>query len=232
MTTAQQLPLRFRLDNDATFDNFYVSDDAALAVHEVRRQAEGAGERFIALVAGVGRSHLLQASCVYSADRGADSRYIPLSDMISYPPSTVLDGADSCELVCLDDIHLIPGNTAWEKAVFDLYNRSLLTGCSLLVSSRLSELGSQFNLCDLQSRLQSFATYSLPRYDDEQLVELLIFRGNRRGLNISQHVAKFILRHSRRDLLGVVDVLSQLDDASFRLKKPITVPLVKAVFQW
>lgn len=230
MTTAQQLPLRFRLDNDATFEN-YCPLGADFVIHELKRQAAG-DQGNILLTGGAGKSHLLQASCALSWELGRDARYIPLADMLNHPPEAVLDGACDHQLICLDDIDLAVGCVAWEKAVFNLYNQLLENGGALLVSSRASFADLNFSLADLKSRLGGFAVFAMQSPSDDELAKVLSFRGAKRGLNLDHKVSAYILSRSRRDLVTLVDMLQDLDEASMRSKKRITVPFVKSVFQW
>lgn len=232
MTTAQQLPLRFRLDNDATFDNFHVSDDAALAVHEVRRQAEGAGERFIALVAGVGRSHLLQASCALSESGKRRGRYLPITSVADSSPEWVLDGLEGCDILCLDDIDAIVGDRAWEVALFNLYNAALANKQCWLVSCQQALIAEDFCLPDLYSRLRSFSTYRLPSLSDDELLKVVVTRCRARGIIIDEAVVRYILVRGRRDLHYLVDLVSKLDRSSLQMKRKVTIPFVKDVLGW
>lgn len=232
MTSAQQLPLRFRLDNEATFDNFFVTDGAALAVHEVRRQAHGDGERFICLVGGSGRSHLLQASCAAADSVAAASRYIPVKSVADSAPEWVLDGVESCDLLCLDDVDAIIGDRSWETALFNAYNAALSRGQAWLVSCQSPPLARAFCLADLHSRMRGFSTYRLPALTDEALLEIVSMRCRARGINIDDAVVRYILARGRRDLHSLVDVVVTLDRASLQLKRKVTIPLVKDVMGW
>ena len=232
MTTAQQIPLRFRLDNDATLDNFYVADEAALAVHELRRQAQGAGERYIYLLAGVGRSHLLQASCAMAEGASLTAQYLPIRSVAVSSPEWVLEGLEECDLLCLDDIDAVVGDRAWEVALFNLYNAALANGQSWLVSSRGGIQAERFCLPDLCSRMKSFSTYRLPVLGDDELLNVIVTRCRARGIIIDEAVVRYILSRGRRDLHYLVDLVAQLDRSSLQMKRKVTIPFVKDVMGW
>ena len=101
---------------------------------------------------GVGKSHLLHACSAYAAQLGITSVCLSCAELLQLSVE-VLDGLEQIDFICLDDIHLIAGNKLWEQAVFDLYNKVLEQGNTLLISGdqSVSQLG--LTLPDLISRL-------------------------------------------------------------------------------
>ena len=81
-----------------------------------------------------GKSHILQAVCHLAARKHQRTvSYIPLQQHAQFKPE-ILDGMENLDLVCIDDIYLIAGHIAWEKALFDFYNRMYERQKSLLIS--------------------------------------------------------------------------------------------------
>ena len=45
-----------------------------------------------------------------------------------------MQGIETLDLVCLDDVDRVLGRADWELALFNLYNRARQCGCALLVA--------------------------------------------------------------------------------------------------
>ena len=52
-----------------------------------------------------------------------------------------------------------------------------------------------------------------------------------RGLRLADEVVDFLLRHGRRELSSLRNVLDALDAASLERKRPITLPLLREMIQ-
>ena len=226
---SQQLVLNIYLDNAATFDNFYVGNNAILlkALHDMVR---GEGEPFVYCwgEVGVGRSHLLQACCHVSSQINKASVYIPLSRFQELTPE-VLIGLEAMSLVCLDNIDAVLGNSEWELALFHFYNRLRDANRKLLISANNPP---QYLLCDLPdlaSRLSSGLVFQVLSLDDEQKLAALQLRAKLRGFVLSEKVGKFLLHHKARDFSSLFSLLEKLDRVSLEQQKKLTIPFLKTV---
>jgi len=114
----EQLPLSVQLRDDATFENFY-AQNATQAVTQIQLSAQGQGELsiYISGPVGVGCSHLLQAACHEAQDRGSNSVYLPLDELVLYSPA-VFENLEDLPLIALDNLHVIAGLPKWEEALF------------------------------------------------------------------------------------------------------------------
>ena len=227
----QQLPLPVRLRDEATLDNFLPPAGARALVGAIREQAAGAGEAIIYIygAAGVGKSHLLQASCHLSQARAL---YLPLAELCGFSPADVLQDVESLDLVCLDDIHAVLGDSAWELAIFNLYNRARQQGCKLLVAGDAAPRALAVELADLRSRLGWGPVYQLARADDHGKAEILRFRASRRGLSLSPEVVAYIVARAPRNLDGLLAQLDALDKASLVEQRALSIPFVKQILGW
>lgn len=232
MNNRRQIPLSFRLDNDISFENFYVSGPAEMVVDALRAQAEGRGEKWLFLYAFTGASHLLQASCQWADRHQRSSRYLPLRELEHYPPTAVLEGVEEVDLLCLDDVDAVLGNADWEEALFNCYNRCLSSSTRVVISAHQSISELQVKLPDLRSRLHSFVAFRLPRLDDDALLAAFKLRAQLRGLAMSNGLAEYIFLRCERDFASLIAVLERLDKVSLVEKRRLTVPFVKAVMQW
>ena len=194
------------------------------------RVASGSGERVTILWGGpgTGKSHLLQAACRHVQLSGASGVYLPLAANgdLSFD---WLEGLEASRLVCLDDVGTIAARRSWERAIFDLYNRTEQTGTRLLISvtKRLSETG--FALADLHSRLASGLAFQLRDLSDGQREAVLRARARERGFEIPVEVAEFLLKRYPRDMHALIGLLDRLDRLTLEEQRRVTIPFVKEV---
>ena len=67
---------------------------------------------------------------------------------------------------------------------------------------------------------------------DEEKVQALILRARQRGFDLLDDVALFIMNRGPRDMAGLCRVLDQLDQASLKAKRKLTIPFVKSELGW
>jgi DnaA family protein len=226
-----QLPLGLALRDSARFDNYFPGASLE-AVRALQACARGDGEPciFLAGAHGLGKSHLLQATCLAAAAAGRSVAYLPLGD---WPDLSVhlLEGMEQQDLVCLDDVHAIAGQAGWEEGVFHLFNRLRESGAGLLVSARQRADRCHFSLADLVSRLGWGVTYVLAPLAEEQVAAALAQRARGRGLELPAETAQFLLRRIPRDLPTLFNLLDRLDEAAMIEQRRLTVPFVKSVLE-
>jgi len=227
----RQLPLPVQLRDEATLDNFLPLPASRALIAALRNQAGGSGESIIYLYgpAGVGKSHLLQASCHLV---GAGAVYLPLGEVADCPPEEVLQGIETLNLVCLDDLDRVLGRADWELALFDLINRARQYGCSLLLAGSAAPRVLAVDLADLRSRLGWGLVYHLAAAGDEEKMAILQFRAARRGLVLGDEVCSYLVARASRDMDALLAVLDILDRASLVEQRALSIPFVKSVLGW
>jgi DnaA family protein len=220
-----------QLRDEATFDNFLPSPASRALIAALRTQAGGSGEPIIYLYGptGVGKSHLLQASCHLV---GAGSVYLPLGEVADCAPEEVLQGIETLKLVCLDDVDRVLGRADWELALFNLVNRARQSGCSLLVAGSAAPRVLAVDLADLRSRLGWGIVYQLAAAGDEEKLAILQFRAARRGLVLADEVCAYVVARAPRDMDALLGVLDLLDRASLVEQRALSIPFVKSVLGW
>ncbi|MEL7400616.1 MAG: DnaA regulatory inactivator Hda [Pseudomonadota bacterium] len=228
----QQLTLSVAIRDDARFANYYAGPNEQV-VHELQKQWTTQGEPFLYLwgSAGVGCSHLLQAACHYAEGLGHQSVYLPLDELVEYSPG-VLESMEQLPLVALDNIQAIAGKADWEEALFHLFNRIRDRQGHLLIAANNSPKNLGINLPDLVSRLTWGMVYQVEPLEDDDKVQALLLRAKRRGLNMGDDVARFILTRGPRDMQGLFDLLDTLDQASLSAQRKLTIPFIKAELEW
>ncbi len=230
----QQLSLRINLNDDATLENFFLQEqDVNRQVATVLREQLLIGEQpFVYLwgAVGSGVSHLLQASCHQASAQGLSSQYLPLRELLDYPPEQLLEDLEQLTLVCLDDVQVISGHADWERALFDLYNRIKDANGCLLLGADCSAREMPLQLPDLQSRFGWGPVFQLASSDDDKKRQILQFRASRRGMELSDDVACYLTNRTARGLAELMGCLDILEDASLEARRKLSIPFVKQVF--
>lgn len=197
-----------------TLDNFVAGRNVELLA-ALRQGAVGAAEvRAVYLWGekGSGKSHLLQAMVAQAAGQGAH-----------YATGAVPAAAD---LVAVDDAEVL--DDAAQIALFELYNRMREQGGLLLVSG--TQAPAHLSLRDdLRTRLGWGLVYQVHALSDEEKAEALRQHAGARGFELPHEVTQYLLRHGRRDLPSLLQVLDALDEHCLRLKRVASVPLLKEV---
>lgn len=250
--TPRQLTFRLNFDDEASFDNFYYQADsrnAALinflrqavngyAVHSPQAGSGTVLRDFIWLtgVQGAGCTHLLQAMCHEADALGMTAFYIDFSAQLSAGhlelTPDILQGLESVSMLCLDSIELLAGHRDWELALFNLYNRMAELQTPLIVAASTSPRFLRFELPDLDSRMQSAAVMQLQAPDDISKANALKLRAQRRGFELSDDVAAYLVTRSERSMNTLFEVLQRLDQHSLETQRKVTLPLLKTLMKW
>ena len=102
----------------------------------------------------------------------------------------------------------------------------------LVISARRVPAQLPVCLADLRSRLTAGILLQLARPQDEDRLAILQARAERRGLELSDEVAHYILKRADRHTEALLAVLQLLDDASLSNQRRLTIPFVKTVMAW
>ncbi|PKM31420.1 MAG: DnaA regulatory inactivator Hda [Gammaproteobacteria bacterium HGW-Gammaproteobacteria-11] len=230
-----QLPLGIKLNDEATFGNFFPGPNATLLDALISladpQQVVSEGCVYLWGSAGSGRSHLLQAACTAMAAEGGLAMYLPLDTVLDHGP-TLLEGLDEVDLLCIDQLDALAGDPDWEEALFHLFNRLREHGGRLLLAASAAPRAMPFQLPDLASRLAWGLVFQLQALDDLQKQQMLQLRAELRGLQLSDEVARFMLSRGERGLAELFESLEKLDQASLQAQRRLTIPFVKSTMGW
>lgn len=226
-----QLTLGVSLKDDATFENFFPGKNTHLVI-ALHSAAQNIGERVIYFygTGGQGCTHLLQAACHEANQYHNTSVYIPLANLNDLTPE-IFDGLETLNLVCIDDLQKIVGKPAWEEAFFHMYNRIIDNDGRLIVTANVSPKSLGLHLPDVVSRLVWGIVFQMQPLSDEEKLQVLMMRAERRGLILSADVGKFILNHCPRHMSTLFAALDALDKISLAAQRKLTIPFVKTVLQ-
>lgn len=208
----------------------FIPGPNALALTALRDWAAGRGPwcLLISGAAGSGKSHLVQGA-LKAVDEGRErTMYVPLREVLEYGPA-VLDGLDAIDFLGIDDVDAGAGDPAWERALFDVFNRLHAAERRLLMSTATGAGGIGFGLPDLASRLSSALSFRLAELADDDKQTLLQQRAQQRGLSMPAPVARYLLRRLRRDMHALNDIFERIDAASLSSGRELTIPFVRDV---
>ncbi|MCK5394368.1 MAG: DnaA regulatory inactivator Hda [Gammaproteobacteria bacterium] len=226
----QQLPLGFEPGELFTFES-YVADSNLVVAGLAQQTALDNGEKQLYFwgESGLGKSHLLQASCNLAAKNQQTVCYLTQAEIVNQS-AEMFDGLEQVELICLDDIETWLTDDAWEVALFDLINRVREIGHRLMMSSAHPPEEAFVKLPDLRSRLAWGPVFQLQNLSDKEKFQALRFRAKQNGLELPENVAGYLMQRYPRDMFGLFERLAVLDKASMAMQRRLTIPLIKSVF--
>jgi DnaA-homolog protein len=215
----KQLPLGVRLRAGAVYENFSVGRNS-----EVLTALRSAGTAPLWLWGshGSGKTHLLQAAC---AAAGAAAAYFPLGSG-ALPPEA-LTGFERNRLLCVDDLDRIASNSAWERALFRLFNEAAELRTRLIFAAAVAPRQLPWVLEDWRSRAAACVVYQLHELDDDGRIEALRLRAAQRGLQLPHETSEYLLKRMPRDLPSLFEVLDALDEASLIEQRRLTIPFIR-----
>ena len=182
-------------------------------------------ERFFYLWggAGCGKSHLLQAIAGIHMRNKVNTAYFACDANTSFAAGSEAD------CVTVDDVDRL--NAKAQIGLFNLYNHIRDEAHALLLVSG-TVAPAQLKLReDLVTRLGWGLVYQVHELTDEEKIKAMKSHATRRGLDLSQEVCDYLLRHQRRDLPSLMATLDALDTYSLASQRKVTVPLVRELLR-
>ncbi|TKB44369.1 DnaA regulatory inactivator Hda [Thalassotalea mangrovi] len=231
MSKYNQLPLAVHLPDDETFNSFYCSNQQSLIANLksfVEADNRGAHGYYLFGNNGVGKSHLLHASCAHASKLGLSSVCLPMAELVDMPVEVLAD-LEQVDLICLDDLQLIADSNYWQRAIFDLYNRVIENDKKIILSGNDSAAQLGISLPDLLSRITWGMVDQVKPLNDTEKTEALILRAKLRGIDLNEETARYLINRLSRDMKSLIDSLDTLDKASIREQRKITIPFIKSV---
>ena len=232
MPPSSQLALAVQLSDEETFTCFFgeknteVLEQLSTFIYGNEQTQEQPTSTYLFGASGSGKTHLLHASCTYAEQKGLSSLCLSFSDLTEFSVD-VLDGLESIDVICLDDIQYIAEDEEWQRAVFDLYNRVSEQNKRLIIAGNKDIQSLGITLPDLVSRLSWGYVVQPKMLDDNEKLLVLQYRARQRGIFLSDDVAKYLLNHLSREMKSLIISLDTLDKASIIAQRKITIPFIK-----
>ncbi len=116
-----------------------------------------------------------------------------------------------------------------DRVLLHLYNMVAGQGGHLLLTASRPLGAWGLELPDLTSRLRTAWSCRIDQPDDTLLAALLVKQLQDRQLTVLPGVVAYLARHMERSFAAARRVVRELDRASLRARRPITLPLARAV---
>lgn len=226
-----QVPFPFKFHGNQDFDSYFPGPNQQI-LDALKALVQNNRDRFLFIwgPSGLGKSHLLQATCQTAVQLDRGVFYLPLKELAKFNPE-LLEGLETCSLVCIDDIDRIAGIPDWETAFFHFFNRHRERLNSLVISASQPPAGIRIQLPDLASRLQWGLTLQIQNMSDTDKLGALTVKAKRLGFSLPDEVGRFLLSRYPRDLPTLWSILQALDYASLSEQRKLTIPFLKLHLQ-
>jgi len=225
----RQLPLGIRLRDASVFSSFHPGPNREVYARLRELQtATHAPALWVHGPPGSGKTHLLQAVCASWGASGRRAFYVPLAQLSSERPDLLMS-AESLDVVCVDDVDVVAGDSGWERALFRLFTASQDSATRLVFAGVAPPSVIGLQLPDLVSRLASGLVLALHPLGEQDTISALRLRAAERGLELPAETVQYLMRRLPRDLASLCAFLDQLDEAALVAQRRLTVPLAREV---
>ncbi len=177
---------------------------------------------------GSGRTHLLSALQLQASELGINAfllNHDSSMDEWRACADVLIENNQAPGLLCVDDIdHL---SEFAQGALFRLHNLIREASHQHLLTTSLASSSNLQIREDLKTRLVWGLVFQMHALSDSEKLQALHQAAAQRGLQISNEVAPWLLKHFHRDMPSLMSLLEALDNYSLETKRAITLPLLK-----
>ena len=227
MNKPRQLTFPWNKVNKSSLEGFYTSQENFHLV-SLLKDSDFLGDLFIYGTKESGKTFLLQAVCNFYSSMTKSSLYVPLKKVMNYGVE-IFDSLENIDLICVDGIEQVISKIEWEKAIFNLINKALISESRLILTSSKDLKSLNFSLPDLESRIRKIQSYELHAINDKDIFDALKYISKLTSINLGDKAAKYLVTYSQRNISNLVHILESLDQLSMEMKRKITIPLIKEV---
>ena len=227
MNKPKQLTFPWSKVNKSSMLGFYTSQENIHLI-SLLKDSNFIDDLFIYGTKESGKTFLLQAICNSYSSMNKSSLYVPLKKVMNYGVE-IFESLENIDLICIDGIEQVISKLEWEKEIFNLINKALISKSRLILTSSKNLKSLNFSLPDLESRIKKIQSYELHPIDDKDLLDALKYISQFKSINLGDKEAKYLVTYSQRDISNLVQILESLDQLSMEMKRKITIPLIKEV---
>lgn len=168
---------------------------------------------------GCGKSHLLQATAHAFLEQHLNTLYIDSNQ------TNELNFNSDVDCLFIDNVEQL--NDTAQIKLFNIYNQFRENESGILLVSG-SNPPAQLNLRqDLATRLSWGLVYQIHELTDEKKIEVMQDYAIRCGFELPVEICNYLLKHERRDLSSLIELINQLDQLSLVRQHPVTLPLLR-----
>jgi DnaA family protein len=227
MNKPKQLTFPWNKVNKSSMQGFYTSRENDHLV-SLLKDGNFLDDLFIYGTKQSGKTFLLQAMCNSYSSVCKSSLYVPLKKVMNYGVE-IFESLENIDLICIDGIEQVISKIEWEKEIFNLINKALISNSRLIFTSSKDLKSLNFLLPDLESRIKKIQSYELYPIDDKDIIDALKYISQFKSINLGDKEAKYLVTYSQRDISNLIQILESLDQLSMEMKRKITIPLIKEV---
>jgi len=230
------MPLHVAVREAPTLENYFVGDHTrnGLVVNQIKHLVADQGESFLYVwgSSGVGVSHLLKGVVAASRRQQLPVLFLPLANSSQQVPEHLLEMALSYPLIVIDDLQEVVGNRQWEEMLFALFNHHRDSGGRILFGAHFPPDQLTWELQDLKTRVGWHGVYKIEELGEDDKSTFLIHEARRRGLELNEEVATFIMNRAPRGIEQLIKYLEILDEESLSHQRGLSIPFIKKVLGW
>ena len=227
MNKPKQLTFPWNKVNKSSLEGFFISQENSHLL-SLLKDSDFSDDLFIYGTKESGKTFLLQAMCNSYSSMSKSSLYIPLKNVMNFGVD-IFESLENIDLICVDGIEEVISKIEWEKAIFNLINKALISDSRLILTSSKDLKSLNFSLLDLESRIRKFQSYELHPINDKDIFDALKYISKLTSINLGDKEAKYLVTYSQRNISNLVHILESLDQLSMEKKRKITIPLIKEV---
>ena len=227
MNKPKQLTFPWSKVNKSSMLGFYTSQENIHLI-SLLKDSNFIDDLFIYGTKESGKTFLLQAICNSYSSMNKSSLYVPIKKVMNYGVE-IFESLENIDLICIDGIEQVISKLEWEKEIFNLINKALISKSRLILTSSKNLKSLNFSLPDLESRIKKIQSCELHPIDDKDLLDALKYISQFKSINLGDKEAKYLVTYSQRDISNLVQILESLDQLSMEMKRKITIPLIKEV---
>jgi len=227
MNKPKQLTFPWNKVNKSSLEGFFTSRENSHLL-SLLKDSYFLDDLFIYGTKESGKTFLLQAMCNSYSSVSKLSLYIPLKKVMNYGVE-IFESLENIDLICIDGIEEVISKIEWEKAIFNLINKALISETRLILTSSKDLKSLNFSLPDLESRIRKIQSYELYPINDKDILDALKYISKLTSINLGDKEARYLVTYSQRNISNLVHILESLDQLSMEMKRKITIPLIKEV---
>ena len=227
MNKPKQLTFPWNNVNKSSLEGFFTSRENSHLL-SLLKDRDFLDDLFIYGTKESGKTFLLQAICNSYSSVSKLSLYIPLKKVMNYGVE-IFESLENIDLICIDGIEEAISKIEWEKAIFNLINKALISETRLILTSSKDLKSLNFSLPDLESRIRKIQSYELYPINDKDILDALKYISKLTSINLGDKEARYLVTYSQRNISNLVHILESLDQLSMEMKRKITIPLIKEV---
>ena len=227
MNKPKQLTFPWNNVNKSSLEGFFTSRENSHLL-SLLKDSYFLDDLFIYGTKESGKTFLLQAMCNSYSSVSKLSLYIPLKKVMNYGVE-IFESLENIDLICIDGIEEVISKIEWEKAIFNLINKALISETRLILTSSKDLKSLNFSLPDLESRIRKIQSYELYPINDKDILDALKYISKLTSINLGDKEARYLVTYSQRNISNLVHILESLDQLSMEMKRKITIPLIKEV---